>query len=70
MARERLRRNKVDFAYDRTRRLAPWERDHIVAFLPSATKGMRQAGGVEVDNPPTLPAATEEPLADGPDDSS
>ncbi|GFG87759.1 HNH endonuclease [Mycolicibacter algericus] len=63
-------RNKVDFAYDRTRRLAPSEKEHIMAFLRSATKGMRQVGGAEVDDPRNLSAATEEPFADAPDDSS
>ncbi|MGD1282056.1 HNH endonuclease [Mycobacterium seoulense] len=36
-------RSKVDFAYDRTRKLAVSEKEQVIEFLRSATKGM--AGG-------------------------
>lgn len=43
-------RNKVDLAYDRTRRLATSEKEQVMEFLRSATTGMRQPGGVQIDS--------------------
>ncbi|GFM20571.1 putative uncharacterized protein [Mycobacterium sp. PO1] len=33
-------RSKVDFAYDRTRKLAASEKEQVIEFLRDATKGM------------------------------
>lgn len=37
-------RSKVDFAFDRTRKLATSEKEQVMDFLRSATEGMRNSG--------------------------